>query len=237
MFPDPLHGDGVAVGDELADLIVDRSQQLVRGAGLPGVPLAGIGLDRADRGGHPPAAHHQIVGVGVQRVRQLSEEARKFAPSIIFVDEFDTIGRARSGSLEMGSNTEQEQTLNQILTEMDGFSGVEGVVVLAATDRADVLDPALTRDGRFDRKITASAGPGPVSFSSVSRGTSLFVSAANPTSSFHAGNLLDPARAPRHRAAGLLSLARFLLVAPPGAAHELARCPRRSGRLRHSFRH
>ncbi|HLS26520.1 MAG TPA: ATP-dependent zinc metalloprotease FtsH [Beutenbergiaceae bacterium] len=97
-----------------------------------------------------------IVGVGAQRVRQLFEEARKVAPSIIFIDEIDTIGRARSGSQAVGSNTEQEQTLNQVLTEMDGFSGAEGVVVLAATNRSDVLDPALTRAGRFDRKITVS---------------------------------------------------------------------------------
>ncbi|HLS73009.1 MAG TPA: ATP-dependent zinc metalloprotease FtsH [Actinomycetaceae bacterium] len=97
-----------------------------------------------------------IVGVGAQRVRQLFEEARKVAPSIIFIDEIDTIGRARSGSQAMGSNTEQEQTLNQVLTEMDGFSGSEGVVVLAATNRADMLDPALTRAGRFDRKITVA---------------------------------------------------------------------------------
>ncbi len=97
-----------------------------------------------------------IVGVGAQRVRQLFEEARKVAPSIIFIDEIDTIGRSRSGTQAVGSNTEQEQTLNQILTEMDGFSGAEGVVVIAATNRSDVLDSALTRAGRFDRKITVS---------------------------------------------------------------------------------
>ncbi len=97
-----------------------------------------------------------IVGVGAQRVRQLFEEARKVAPSIIFIDEIDTIGRARSGTRSVGTNSEQEQTLNQILTEMDGFTGTEGVVVIAATNRADVLDPALTRAGRFDRKITVT---------------------------------------------------------------------------------
>src|SRR5690625_3667005 len=97
-----------------------------------------------------------IVGVGAQRVRQLFEEARKVAPSIIFIDEIDTIGRARSGTRSVGTNSEQEQTLNQILTEMDGFEGTEGVVVIAATNRADVLDPALTRAGRFDRKITVT---------------------------------------------------------------------------------
>ena len=98
-----------------------------------------------------------IVGVGAQRVRQLFEEARRVAPAIVFIDEIDTIGRSRSGPQASGSNTEQEQTLNQILTEMDGFSGSEGVVVLAATNRSDMLDSALTRAGRFDRKIAVSA--------------------------------------------------------------------------------
>ncbi|WP_345038037.1 ATP-dependent zinc metalloprotease FtsH [Georgenia daeguensis] len=97
-----------------------------------------------------------IVGVGAQRVRDLFAEARKVAPAIIFIDEIDTIGRSRSGARSMGGNDEREQTLNQILTEMDGFDGTEGVVVLAATNRADVLDDALTRPGRFDRKITVS---------------------------------------------------------------------------------
>ncbi|MGI5950886.1 MAG: ATP-dependent metallopeptidase FtsH/Yme1/Tma family protein, partial [Brooklawnia sp.] len=98
-----------------------------------------------------------IVGVGAQRVRELFDEARKVAPSIIFIDEIDTIGRARGGSRSVGGHDEREQTLNQILTEMDGFSGSEGVVVLAATNRPDVLDPALTRPGRFDRTITVHA--------------------------------------------------------------------------------
>ena len=97
-----------------------------------------------------------IVGVGAQRVRQLFDEARKVAPAIIFIDEIDAIGRARGSSRSMGSNDEREQTLNQILTEMDGFDGTEGVVVMAATNRSDVLDPALTRPGRFDRVITVS---------------------------------------------------------------------------------
>jgi len=96
-----------------------------------------------------------IVGVGASRVRELFGEARKVAPSIIFIDEIDTIGRARGGNT-MGGHDEREQTLNQILTEMDGFSGVEGVVVLAATNRADVLDKALLRPGRFDRTVTVS---------------------------------------------------------------------------------
>ncbi|MEU3403817.1 ATP-dependent zinc metalloprotease FtsH [Streptomyces sp. NPDC006670] len=97
-----------------------------------------------------------IVGVGASRVRELFAEARKVAPAIIFIDEIDTIGRARGGSAAMGGHDEREQTLNQILTEMDGFSGSEGVVVIAATNRADVLDPALTRPGRFDRTVVVS---------------------------------------------------------------------------------
>ncbi len=94
-----------------------------------------------------------IVGVGASRVRELFTEASKVAPAIIFIDEIDTIGRSRAGARAMGGHDEREQTLNQILTEMDGFSGREGVVVLAATNRADVLDPALLRPGRFDRTI------------------------------------------------------------------------------------
>ncbi|WP_369233006.1 ATP-dependent zinc metalloprotease FtsH [Streptomyces sp. R21] len=97
-----------------------------------------------------------IVGVGASRVRELFAEARKVAPSIIFIDEIDTIGRARGGGAGMGGHDEREQTLNQILTEMDGFSGSEGVIVIAATNRADVLDPALTRPGRFDRVVVVS---------------------------------------------------------------------------------
>ncbi|WP_077798898.1 ATP-dependent zinc metalloprotease FtsH [Streptomyces sp. JHA26] len=97
-----------------------------------------------------------IVGVGASRVRELFAEARKVAPSIIFIDEIDTIGRSRGGGSGMGGHDEREQTLNQILTEMDGFSGAEGVIVIAATNRADILDPALTRPGRFDRVVSVS---------------------------------------------------------------------------------
>ncbi|MBL1108148.1 ATP-dependent zinc metalloprotease FtsH [Streptomyces sp. 5-8] len=97
-----------------------------------------------------------IVGVGASRVRELFAEARKVAPSIIFIDEIDTIGRARGGGASVGGHDEREQTLNQILTEMDGFSGSEGVIVIAATNRADILDPALTRPGRFDRIVQVS---------------------------------------------------------------------------------
>ena len=93
-----------------------------------------------------------IVGVGAARVRDLFKEARKSAPAIIFVDEIDSIGRAR-GPITIGGSSEQEQTLNQILTEMDGFSSREGVIVLAATNQPDVLDKALLRPGRFDRRV------------------------------------------------------------------------------------
>ncbi|MFL6111760.1 MAG: ATP-dependent zinc metalloprotease FtsH, partial [Catenulispora sp.] len=97
-----------------------------------------------------------IVGVGASRVRDLFDQAKKVAPSIIFIDELDAIGRARGGAQSFGGNDEREQTLNQILTEMDGFTGSEGVVVLAATNRAEILDQALLRPGRFDRRVTVS---------------------------------------------------------------------------------
>jgi cell division protease FtsH len=97
-----------------------------------------------------------IVGVGASRVRDLFEQAKKVAPSIIFIDELDAIGRARGGAQSIGGHDEREQTLNQILTEMDGFTGNEGVVVLAATNRPEILDPALLRPGRFDRRVTVS---------------------------------------------------------------------------------
>lgn len=93
-----------------------------------------------------------FVGVGASRVRDLFENAKKVAPAIIFIDEIDAVGRKR-GAGTGGGNDEREQTLNQMLVEMDGFSGNEGVIVMAATNRADVLDPALLRPGRFDRKI------------------------------------------------------------------------------------
>ena len=95
-----------------------------------------------------------FVGVGAARVRDLFTEARKRAPAIIFVDEIDAIGQRRSGAGTMVSNDEREQTLNQLLAEMDGFDPSEGIVVLAATNRPEVLDPALLRPGRFDRQVT-----------------------------------------------------------------------------------
>jgi cell division protease FtsH len=95
-----------------------------------------------------------VVGVGAARVRSLFAEARKSAPSIVFVDELDAIGRRRGAGNFTGGNDEREQTLNQLLIEMDGFASREAVIVLAATNRSDVLDPALLRPGRFDRRVT-----------------------------------------------------------------------------------
>ncbi|HVS43081.1 MAG TPA: ATP-dependent zinc metalloprotease FtsH [Candidatus Dormibacteraeota bacterium] len=94
-----------------------------------------------------------IVGVGAARVRDLFAKARAAAPAIVFIDELDAIGRSRASGMRLGGTDEQEQTLNQILTEMDGFDSREGVIVLAATNRADVLDAALLRPGRFDRRV------------------------------------------------------------------------------------
>merc|ERR1719460_1106027 len=93
-----------------------------------------------------------FVGVGASRVRDLFGQAKKNAPCIVFIDEIDAIGGQRGGN-NGGGNDEREQTLNQILTEMDGFEGNSGVIVLAATNRADILDPALIRPGRFDRRV------------------------------------------------------------------------------------
>ena len=93
-----------------------------------------------------------FVGVGASRVRDMFEQAKKSAPCIIFIDEIDAVGRARGIGIG-GGNDEREQTLNQLLVEMDGFSGNEGVIVIAATNRPDVLDPALLRPGRFDRQV------------------------------------------------------------------------------------
>ena len=96
-----------------------------------------------------------FVGVGASRVRDLFKQARENAPAIIFIDEIDSIGRTR-GQAVVGGSSEQEQTLNQILTEMDGFSSKEGVIVLAATNQPDVLDKALLRPGRFDRRVVVN---------------------------------------------------------------------------------
>ncbi len=99
-----------------------------------------------------------IVGVGASRVRDLFAKAKEAAPAIIFIDELDAIGRSRQGSVSVtGANDEREQTLDQILTEIDGFESSQAVIVLAATNRPDVLDPALLRAGRFDRRVTVQA--------------------------------------------------------------------------------
>ncbi len=93
-----------------------------------------------------------FVGVGASRVRDMFEQAKKAAPCIIFIDEIDAVGRQRGAGLG-GGHDEREQTLNQMLVEMDGFEGNEGIIVIAATNRPDVLDPALLRPGRFDRQV------------------------------------------------------------------------------------
>ncbi|QGG61483.1 ATP-dependent zinc metalloprotease FtsH [Loigolactobacillus bifermentans] len=112
-------------------------------AGEAGVPFYSIsGSDFVE----------MFVGVGASRVRDLFEQAKKNAPAIIFIDEIDAVGRRRGNGVG-GGHDEREQTLNQLLVEMDGFTGNEGVIVIAATNRSDVLDPALLRPGRFDRKI------------------------------------------------------------------------------------
>jgi cell division protease FtsH len=153
---------------EVVDFLKDPAKYRLVGARAPkGVLLAGAPgtgktlLARATAGeanvpffsASASEFIEMIVGVGASRVRELFGEARKVAPAIVFIDEIDTIGRSRAGARSFGGHDEREQTLNQILTEMDGFSGHEGVVVLAATNRPDVLDPALLRPGRFDRTI------------------------------------------------------------------------------------
>ncbi len=116
-------------------------------AGEAGVPFFSIsGSDFVE----------MFVGVGASRVRDLFEQGKKHAPCIIFIDEIDAVGRHRGAGLG-GGHDEREQTLNQLLVEMDGFEGTEGVILVAATNRPDVLDPALLRPGRFDRRVTVPA--------------------------------------------------------------------------------
>ncbi len=112
-------------------------------AGVPFFPISGSDFVE------------MFVGVGASRVRDLFETAKKNAPSIVFIDEIDAVGRQRGAGLG-GGHDEREQTLNQLLVEMDGFEGNEGVIVIAATNRRDILDPALLRPGRFDREITVN---------------------------------------------------------------------------------
>ena len=112
-------------------------------AGEAGVPFFSIsGSDFVE----------MFVGVGASRVRDLFEQAKKSAPCIVFIDEIDAVGRQRGAGLG-GGHDEREQTLNQLLVEMDGFGANEGIIMIAATNRLDILDPALLRPGRFDRQI------------------------------------------------------------------------------------
>ena len=112
-------------------------------AGEAGVPFFSIsGSDFVE----------MFVGVGASRVRDLFEQAKKSAPCIVFIDEIDAVGRQRGAGLG-GGHDEREQTLNQLLVEMDGFGANEGIIMIAATNRPDILDPALLRPGRFDRQI------------------------------------------------------------------------------------
>jgi cell division protease FtsH len=156
---------------EIVDFLRDPSRyrrmgaQIPRGVLLSGAPGTGKTLLARAVAGEANVPFfsisasefvEMIVGVGASRVRDLFDKAKQVAPAIIFIDELDAIGRARGGGASMGGYDEREQTLNQILTEMDGFTGNEGVVVLAATNRPEVLDAALLRPGRFDRRVTVS---------------------------------------------------------------------------------
>lgn len=152
---------------EVVDFLKDPRKFTALGAKIPsgvlleGPPGTGKTLLAKAVAGEAGVPFHSIsgsefiemfVGVGASRVRDLFEKAKKTAPSIIFIDEIDAVGRRRGNGMG-GGNDEREQTLNQMLVEMDGFEGNEGVIVIAATNRSDVLDPALLRPGRFDRKI------------------------------------------------------------------------------------
>merc|ERR1719333_258083 len=136
--------------------------KIPRGALLVGPPGCGKTLLAKATAGEARSPFYSIsgsdfiemfVGVGPARVRDLFAQARANAPCLVFIDEIDAVGRARGKGGFSGGNDERENTLNQLLIELDGFSTQEGVVVLAGTNRADVLDPALLRPGRFDRQI------------------------------------------------------------------------------------
>ena len=153
---------------EIRDYLADPSKYLVVGAAAPkgvllvGPPGTGKTLLAKAVAGEADAAFfslsgsdfvESLVGVGAARVRDLFRKARKASPAIIFIDELDAAGRKRGAGIGQG-NDEREQTLNQILVEMDGFAGDGGLVVMGATNRPDILDPALLRPGRFDRQVT-----------------------------------------------------------------------------------
>jgi cell division protease FtsH len=161
-------GEAVAELREIRDYLNDPSRYLKVGAAAPkgvllvGPPGTGKTLLAKAVAGEADAAFfslsgsdfvESLVGVGAARVRDLFRKARKAAPAIIFIDELDAAGRKRGAGIGQG-NDEREQTLNQILVEMDGFAGDGGLVVMGATNRPDILDPALLRPGRFDRQIT-----------------------------------------------------------------------------------
>jgi cell division protease FtsH len=167
---DDVAGAGEAVAElrEIRDYLADPGRYAAVGAAAPkgvlivGPPGTGKTLlakavaDEVDAAFFPLSGSdfvESLVGVGAARVRDLFRQARRLAPAIIFIDELDAAGRKRGAGIGQG-NDEREQTLNQILVEMDGFTGDTGVVVLAATNRPDILDPALLRPGRFDRQVT-----------------------------------------------------------------------------------
>jgi len=161
-------GEAVAELREIRDYLADPSRYLNVGAAAPkgvllvGPPGTGKTLLAKAVAGEADASFfslsgsdcvESLVGVGAARVRDLFAKARKTAPAIIFIDEFDAAGRKRGAGIGQG-NDEREQTLNALLVEMDGFSGDGGLVVMGATNRPDILDPALLRPGRFDRQVT-----------------------------------------------------------------------------------
>jgi cell division protease FtsH len=161
-------GDSLAELKEIRDYLADPTRyarlgaQAPKGVLLVGPPGTGKTLIARATSGEAEAAFfslsgsefvESLVGVGAARVRDLFERARKAAPAIVFIDELDAAGRRRGAGIGQG-NDEREQTLNQLLVEMDGFDADSGIVVMGATNRPDILDPALLRPGRFDRQVT-----------------------------------------------------------------------------------
>ncbi|MBQ3181795.1 MAG: ATP-dependent metallopeptidase FtsH/Yme1/Tma family protein, partial [Clostridia bacterium] len=157
--------------EEIVDFLRDSSKFIELGARIPkgillvGPPGTGKTLLAKAVAGEAKVPFFSIsgsdfvemfVGVGASRVRDLFDQAKKNSPSIIFIDEIDAVGRHRGAGLG-GGHDEREQTLNQLLVEMDGFGANEGIIIMAATNRPDILDPALLRPGRFDRQIVVGA--------------------------------------------------------------------------------